>query len=110
MVTLSIALPELPTIRQAVTVGGFLDEAALRTGRDYKAINAGISAAQVLRKIARFVRLGEASVTVETSRESLGPLARACRDAVAETYRDNPAVPLLLDIATAAVMAAGEAA
>lgn len=109
MVTFTVTIPA-----PAALVGYHLDEAALRTPeRDYTGIAASAEAARVLHELSRAAHLGtfpQALVTIKTTRAALGPLARACRQHAAETYPDNPAIPVLLDIATAAIMAVAEAA
>ena len=108
MVTLTVTLATPQKL-----VAYHLDEAALRTPElDDTGIAASAEAARVLHDIARAARIGRfprETVTIETTRVALAPLARACRDHAAGTYRDNPAIPVLVDIATAAVMAAAEA-
>jgi len=81
---------------------GYLREAPYTTS-DWDAV-------RCLREAATAVARGRESVTLTTTRGALGPLAKACQQLAGATYPDNPARPVLLEIATAALVAAAKAA
>lgn len=108
MVDVTIALPVF-SLHEGVVRGAFLEEAYM-LGRLSDGLTASVECRQAFARIASALRCGHGEVTVTVSRETLGPLARIARYHAADTYQGNPAVPILLDLATAAVMAAAKAA
>ncbi len=66
---------------------------------DYSEIAAALEATGALLDASIAVRMGATLVTVTASEPALTLVARACRRRISETYRDCPAIPVLLAIA-----------
>lgn len=102
MDTLTVSIPVLGR-HESMLAGCFLREVP------YLVRAGGHESFRCLREAASAVERGHGSVTLTTTSAGLVPLALACREAARDTYRDNPAIPVLAAITVTALAAATEA-
>ena len=93
MDTLTVTLPVLH-LHEGMLASSFLREVP------YLVRGVG-DETRCLNEAATAVARGRGSVSLTVTTLGLTPLARTCRVAIADTYRDNPAAPVLRAIAEA---------